>query len=225
MENVVRKRKKFILIILILLALILILCILFGAIDYIRLLNGKKPIFINHTVNSLSIDIPKEGFEDAALSKKEGAIYYGIGYNVSICDIDTGNYIFKLGNKSNKSCFTSLTCNKTDDLNIKQQYEYSFFDDKLYRVSQTSQVPIESTNKTEKEYEQEIKKLNDVNGCYETLKKTNETTYEIVKVCNISAMSDSDIIDVYSASYKPLIDTGTTRDEVINHYHNLMTCE
>lgn len=126
MENVVRKRKKFILIILILLALILILCILFGAIDYIRSLNGKKPIFINHTVNSLSIDIPKEGFEDAALSKKEGAIYYGIGYNVSICDIDTGNYIFKLGNKSNKSCFTSLTCNKTDDLNIKQQYEYSF---------------------------------------------------------------------------------------------------
>jgi hypothetical protein len=227
-NDVIKKRNKLISAILIIIASVLILGTIFyiiGTVDYIRAMNGKKPIFAYHAVDVINVDVSKAGFEDTALSKKEGAIYYGIGYSVSICDNATGNYVFQLGHKQEDLCFTSLTCTETDDLNIKRTYDYSFFDDKLYRIMRTDQVPIKNTDETEEELSKGVMELNDVYGCNASFKKIDETTYGIVQACNISKMSEGDIIEVYSAIYKSLIDTRTTRNDIINYYHNWTICE
>ncbi|MDD2490436.1 MAG: hypothetical protein PHY26_04220 [Bacilli bacterium] len=224
MNNIARKkRSKFVLIII---ASIVILGVIFGTIDYIRAMNGKKPIFIYRTVNSTSIDVVKAiEFDDTALSNKEGAIYYGIGYNVSICDNETGNYIFQLGHKQKEPCFTSLTCTETDDLNIKRSFVYSFFDGNLYRINKTYLIPIENTDETEEEYDNWVMKFNDVYGCGATFQKKSETTYEVVEICNIVNMSDGDIHEVYQTNHTSLEQTETTRNEIIDYYDKWMVCE
>jgi hypothetical protein len=83
-----KKRNKVILITSIVVASIIILVTIFGIVDYNRALDGKKPIFIYHTskVKNLEANI-------------ESVDYYGIGYRVSICDNETKNYTFQLGDK------------------------------------------------------------------------------------------------------------------------------
>ncbi|MDD4809516.1 MAG: hypothetical protein PHP12_05745 [Bacilli bacterium] len=236
-DIVKRKRKRFILIILIVIASSLILCVLFGIVDYFRATSGKKPIFIYHTVNVSNFDsevgivgnfiLPSKEdvknvglgsdvivFEDIVLPSKEGSTYYGIGYSVSSCDNETGNYVFKLGHKQKESCFTSLTCTKTFTENDKQSYDYLFFDDKLYRIDTTITIPADQIV-DEEVYKKELMEINDVKGCGVTFQKQNDTTYVITQMCNISNMSNSDVEKVYSASKKSMEQTKT---EVIDSY-------
>ncbi len=228
-----KKKNKVIFITLIVITSIVILGTIFyilGTVDYIRANNGKKPIFTYHTVNVTNIDVAMAGFEDTALPHKEGAVYYGIGYSVSICDIDDGNYTFQLGHKQKELCSTSLTCIETDDLNIKRTYEYSFFDGKLYRISKTHQGPIDKTYYTSEEMfinekDEYVEKINNIKGCGASYRKINETELEITEICNLSNMSDGDIYEVYQTHHASIEQPNTTREEIIDYYHNWMKCE
>jgi len=228
-----KKKNKIIFITAIVITSIVILgtiLYIFGTIDYIRATNGKKPIFTYHIIHVENIDVPMVGFEDTALSHKEGAIYYGIGYSVSICDKDTNNYVFQLGHKQKEYCSTSLTCSETDDLNIKRTYEYSFFDGKLYRISKNHKVPIDKTYYTSdekfiKENDEYIEKINNIKGCSAAYQKINENEFEVIEGCNLLNMSDSDIHEVYQTHHASIEQPTTTREEVIEYYRNTMKCE
>lgn len=226
MNNIIRKKKNILkaLITMGFIGVLGIVLYIIGTLDYIRAMNDKKPIFTYHTVNVSNLDITRVGFEDTLLPNVEGTIYYGIGYNISICDNDTGNYIFGLGHKQKESCFTSLTCTQIDDLNIKKSFEYSFFDGKLYLINQTHIVPIENTDQTEEEFELGIMKLNDIKGCSASFKKINDT-YEVVEICNLFNMSDGDIYEVYQTYHSSLEQTKTTKDEIIDYYDKWMVCK
>lgn len=236
-DIVKEKKKKFIIKLTLIILIALILCAVFGIVDYFRAINGKKPIFIYRTVNVSNFDsevgivgnfiLPSKEdvknvglgsdvieFEDIVLPSKEGSTYYGIGYSVSSCDNETGNYVFKLGHKQKESCFTSLICTKTFTENDKQSYDYIFFDDKLYRIDTTITIPADQIV-DEEVYKKELMEINDVKGCGVTFQKQNDTTYVITQMCNISNMSNSDVEKVYSASKKSMEQTKT---EVIDSY-------
>jgi hypothetical protein len=238
MNDIVReKKKKFIKRISLIILIPLILCTVFGIVDYFRAINGKKPIFIYRTVNVSNFDsevgivgnfiLPSKEdvknvglgsdaivFEDIVLPSKEGATYYGIGYSVSICDNETGNYIFQLGDKQKESCYSTLTCTKTFAENDKQLFVYSFFDGKVYRVDTTITIPTDQIA-NEETYKKELMEINDIKGCGVTFQKQNDTTYVTTQMCNISNMSNSDVEKVYSVSKKSM---EQTRTEIIDKY-------
>lgn len=246
MNDIVKeKKKKFVIIILLIILIPLILCIAIGVIDYFRAVNGKKPIFIYHTVSTSNIDfevgVPKSitlpsneyvtsvgigenivTFNDIVLPNKEGAIYYGIGYSVSICDNETENYTFQLGGKKVEPCSSTLTCTKTIAENNKQSFEYFFFDGKVYRLHTTLTIPAEQIA-DEEAYKEELIEINDIKGCAVTFNKHNDIMY-VTKMCNISNMSNSDVENVYSVSKKSM---EQTREEIIDKYSNDkdMVCE
>lgn len=217
--------KKIIQIILIVIASIVILGIIFAVIDYFISRSGKKPIFIYHTVNVLHEDVNKEGTE-----------YYGIGYKVTICDNSTENYNFQLGYKQKEYCYTSLTCNANEkgtlvlidestlayDPNDKDNYEYSFFNGKLYNVKAVLIRPASSIE-NEELFPEEVTKFSDVPGCNGTGRKLSESAFETVLTCNISKMSSEDI-DNYLPLRTPLL-LEYTRDEIIDYHHNDLICE
>lgn len=218
MNDIIReKRKNFVLLILIGMSTMILLCIIFGSVDYLRAINGKKPIFIYRTLDIASFDVSMIGFKDTALTNKKGAEYYGMGYMVSTCDYETGNYVFQLGHKSKNRCSTSLTCTKTSAENDKQSLNYSFFDDKLYRIDITSLIPVDKIM-NEEAYGKEFIKVNDITGCGGTFKKINETTYQTVQVCNIAVMSPSDVEKVYSTSKESL--EQTRAKTIDSHFHD-----
>lgn len=66
--------KKVIKIILVIIILIVVLCAIFGAVDYSRAKNGKKPIFI---------------FRNESIGSKDEIVataYYGLGYKLIVCN-------------------------------------------------------------------------------------------------------------------------------------------
>ncbi|MDD3187460.1 MAG: hypothetical protein PHD02_03190 [Bacilli bacterium] len=226
MKNIVlEKKKKFVFINIIIGLSLVLLIFTFITIDYLRANNGKKPLFAIHRVGVTTVDVVSNDFKDTVLNDIESSVYYGIGYSVSVCDNRTSNYKFKLGEQPADPCFTILNCSEKDDLGIDRYYEYSFFDSKLYRVSQITRIPIANVDETEESLQENTLELNNINGCGATFEKIDNTTYEIVQVCNILNMSESDIIDIYSAGYKSLIDTRTTKEDIIDYYHNWMVCE
>ena len=242
MNDIVKeKKKKFILKILFIFSIIIVsivvLCTIFGTIDYFRATSGEKPIFIYHTVNNASYDVAIAGLEDITLPSKEGATYYGIGYTVSNCDSNVGKYTFQLGDKKTEPCYTSLTCiaNEKGTLvlnddstvsyneNDKDNYYYTFFEDRLVQVMATLIRPVSSIGNIETA-DEEIKEFyNNVPGCAGMGKKINEEAYETVIICTIPKMSSDDIDKYLSIRTKELLEY--TRDEIIAYHHNDLTCK
>jgi hypothetical protein len=247
MNEIIReKKKRFIKKLALIILIPLTLCAVFGIVDYFRIIIGKKPIFIYRTENVSSFDfevgatgyIPLSSekdsnnvgigqnaivFEDVVSPSKEGATYYGIGYNVSTCDNETGNYTFQLGGKQKEPCFSTLTCTKTLAENNKQSIEYFFFDGKVYRMHTTITMPAEEIV-NEEVYKKELIEINDIEGCGVTLSKPNDKTYVTKQMCNISNMSNNDVKKVYLASKKSM---AKTRTEIIDKYSHDedMICE
>jgi hypothetical protein len=213
------------------------LCTIFGTIDYFRATSGKKPIFIYHTVNVSAFDVSVAGFEDIVLPGKDGATYYGMGYTVSICDSNTGKYIFQLGDKKTEPCYTSLTCTAdkkgtlvvnddstvTYDENDIDNYYYSFFEGKLDKVIVTSIRPISSIENVETSSVKIKKFYDNIPGCAGMGKKISEEAYETVIACAIPKMSSNDIEKYLPIRTKELLEY--TRDEIIAYHHNDLTCE
>jgi len=242
MNDIVKeKKKKFILKILFIVSIIIVsivvLCTTFGTIDYFRAKNGKKPIFIYHTLTVADSYVEMAGFEDATIPGKEGATYYGIGYTVSICDSNTKKYTFQLGDKKTEPCYTSLTCTAdkkgtlvlNDDSTVsynendKDNYDYTFFEDKLIQVRATLIRPISSVQDVETS-SAEIKEFYDsISGCAGMGKKISEEAYETVIACYIPKMSSDDIEKYLPIRTKELLEY--TRDEIIAYHHNDLTCE
>jgi transcriptional regulator with XRE-family HTH domain len=214
-------KNKIILITSIVIASILILgtiLYILGTVDYIRATNGKKPIFVYHTVNALHKDVIKQGTE-----------YYGIGYKITTCDDNTGNYIFQLGHKKKDVCYTSLTCTE-DELvwidestvayakNDKHSYDFSFFEDKLYLINSTSLIPTSSIE-NEETWATEMLEYFDVIGINTSIKKINETTYERKQTCNIPQILKAGSKNVCSIDYFSDIEIfDLTRAEILDQY-------
>ena len=238
MNDIVRdKKKKFIMIIFLIVLIPLIFCSVFGIVDYFRVASGKKPIFIYHTVNNASYDVEVAGLDDVTLPSKEGATYYGIGYTVSNCDSSAGKYTFHLGHKKAKSCYTSLTCTAPEkgtlalnddstvsyNKNDKDNYYYTFFEDRLVQVMATLIRPISSIENIETS-DEEIKEFyNNIPGCAGMGKKMSEEAYVTIIACTIPKMSSEDIDNYLPIRTKDLL--GYTREEVIAYHHNDLTCE
>lgn len=242
MKDIVRdKKKKFIikisLIILIVIVSSLILCTIFGVVDYFRATSGKKPIFIYHTINVQSFDVAIAEFEDTIFTRGYSATYYGIGYTVSICDSHTGKYTFQLGDKQKEPCYTSLTCTADKkgtlvlnddstvsyDGNDKDNYEYTFFEDKLTQVTATLIRPISSVENVETSSVKIKEFYDNISGCVGMGKKISEETYETVIACTIPKMSSDDIDKYLPIRTKKLLEY--TRDEIIAYHHNDLTCK
>ncbi len=220
-----KKRKKFLLIILITIASIVILVTIFGLIDYFRAKSGKKPIFIYHTSNITYYDVQVAGTEDMTSLNKTGAVYYGLGYNVLICDNDSKNYEFKLDGKENKQCITSLTCTEKESENFETTHTFDFFDGKLYRLTTSLLRPVDKSA-DEETLNKGIAEVNDIDGVEATISKKNENTYEILQICNIFNMEDKDIEKGCSISYfEPKEIPNLTRKKIIDYYNKAMKCE
>lgn len=242
MNDIVKnKKRKFALslfkITSIVIILIIVLCLVFGIIDYFRTKIGKKPLFIYHTENIPAMDIGTAGFNDILLSNKESSTYYGIGYTISICDLDTKKYTFELGYKKVKPCNTDLTCSSNKygslvlnddstiayDENDKDNYYYSFFEGKLDKVIVTLIRPISSIENLDTASADIKKFYENIPGCAGGGKKLNDKAYETLIACTISKMSSDDIDNYLPIRTKELI--GYTRDEIIAYHHNDLTCE
>lgn len=226
MNDIVKKKKrKFIIIILIVMASIVILVTMFGVIDYFRAKSGKKPIFIYHRSIVTSIDVLVAGSEDTALPNKTSAVYYGIGYNVSICDNESGNYKFQLGYKKNEPCVTSLTCTEKEADNFKTTHTFDFFDGKLYLLTTSLLRPVDKSD-DEDTLTKGIAEIDDIYGVGATINKINETTYEILLTCNIFNMDADDIEKGCMISYfDPKEISNLTKDKIIDYYYKTMTCQ
>ena len=226
MNDIVKKKKrKFIFIILIVMASIVILGTIFGIVDYFRAKSGKKPIFIYHTANITNYDVQMAGFEDTASPNKTSAVYYGVGYNVSICDTESGDYNFKLGHEKNEQCITSLTCTEKEADNFKTTHTFEFFDGKLYRLTTSLLRPVDKSD-DEDTLNKGIAELNDIEGVGAAIYKVNETTYEIVQTCNIFNMAAADIekgclISYFDSKEIPNL----TKEDILDNYSKAMTCQ
>lgn len=220
MEKIVEEkmksfRKKSIKIFILVLVSCLLLASLFGAIDYLRAKNGKKPIFTFRTLNVSNFDVQIAGLvEDVSHTYPEGIVYYGLFYNVSTCDTEGKNYDFLLGNKKEKNCRTSLTCTKEFAENDAHYFDYTFYDNKLISMSTNLLIPVDYVD-DETSYEKEIIKFNETNGCGSVFTQVDEKRYSLTKVCNITKMSDDDIKKIYSTSKK---DLPKTKEEIRNTY-------
>ncbi|MDD3048697.1 MAG: helix-turn-helix transcriptional regulator [Bacilli bacterium] len=165
-----------------------IILYIIGTIDYIRAVNGKKPIFFYHTVNVTHEDFDVEGTE-----------YYGIGYKITLCNNKKNNYIFQIGHKNKRLCYTNLTCSDDENgtlvlnpdgtvsriKNDKHSFEFTFFDDRLYIIDTTFLFPNSAVENEEillKDYNE----MNKVIGINASFKRINGTTYEMKQTCNVA---------------------------------------
>jgi hypothetical protein len=101
-DNVREKRKKSISTILIFIALIVALGVMFGTVDYIRVKNGKLPIFTIHVSSSSNWNK-----------------YYGLGYVVTINEDCQGDYV-KFG-----PYFASSACFLGSDYEMLEKQGFS----------------------------------------------------------------------------------------------------
>lgn len=217
-------KNKIIFLVLTLISLIIVLGIILyiiGTVDYIRSMNGKKPLFIYHTVNVFNSDVYKEVTE-----------YYGIGYKISLCDNQKNNYIFQLGQKQKKVCYTNLTCTEDERgtltmidentvayvENDKHSYEFSFYDDILYLIKSTFLIPT-SYIEDEETWATEKLKYYDVDGINISIKKINQTTYEMKQSCNIPIILKNGNVNICSIDYHDTNIFGLTKDDIVSYYH------
>jgi transcriptional regulator with XRE-family HTH domain len=213
-------KNKIILIVSIVIASIVILSTIFyiiGTVDYIRATNGKKPIFVYRTVNV--------SYSDA---NKEGTDYYGIGYKISLCDSQNEKYIFQLWHKQKKLCYTSLTCSETSTIliggqvytvkNDKHTYDFSFFDDRLYLINSVRLIPTSSIE-NEETWVTELLEYFDVPGVHTSIKKINETTYEMKQTCSIPEILKAGSKNVCSIDYFDSEIFGLTRADIDDYYY------
>lgn len=192
-----------------------------GSIDYIRVMNNKKPIFTYHTVDVFNLDVNKKGTD-----------YYGIGYKVSLCNDNNSNYMFQLGHKEKQLCYSSLTCSDsefgtlevTDDgkvvnvNNDKTSYKFYFYEDKLYQIDTTQLISINRIE-NEETWSKEILKYFNVPGISTTINKVLETTYELKQTCNISELLKYGYENVCSINYFGENVFGLTKDDILRQYH------
>lgn len=230
MKDIIKK-------VLIVIIIILILFAIFGVIDYYRSTIGKKPIFIYNKATNSSYDVEIVGLENAVLNGKEGTTYYGIGYNISVCDNNTKNYIFHIGNKKAKPCYSVLNCNTSEkgtlvlnddytvsyNVNDKDDYEYTFFEDKLIKVKATLTRPVSSIKNIET-FNEEIKNFyNEIPGCDGMGYKISEEAYKTIIVCVIPKMSTEDIKKYLPVRSEALLNY--TKDEIINYHEKDLKCK
>lgn len=228
------KKKKIIVFIGIVLISLITLILLFAVTDYFRAKDGKKPIFIFHTINVTFFDVDVRN-ETSPAPYKEGATYYGIGYNVSICDKESKNYSFNLGYKQKKNCYDILICTQEKgslvlnedgtasyDENDKDTYEYYFFDGKLYFVTADLKrpTPEEEPLLTNEEV---VGFYNSVPGCVGYVSEVTEESYNLVASCNMNKMSEEDINNYLPVRSKDLI--GYNKEEIIEYHHNDLDCK
>lgn len=204
-------------------ALILLLAIIlyiFGTIDYIRATKDKKPIFTYRTVDVSHEDVNIKGTD-----------YYGIGYKVSLCNNETGNYIFQLGHEQKRLCYSSLTCCEderglltlTDDGDVvyvendKHTYKFSFFEDILYFINITALIPT-SLIENEEIWTAELLEYFDVPGIDTTITKINETTYEMKQTCSIPEILKVGARNVCSVDYFGTQIFGLTKNDIVGNY-------
>jgi transcriptional regulator with XRE-family HTH domain len=192
-----------------------------GTVDYIRAMNGKKPIFIYHTVSAL----------DSA-TNIEGTEYYGIGYKISLCDNKKNNYIFQTGHKQKDVCYTNLTCTEDERgtlvlidestvayaKNDKRSYDFTFFEDKLYLINSKFLIPTSSIE-DEKTWTTEMLKYFDVPGVNTSIKKINKTTYEMKQSCNITEILIAGSKNVCSIDYFGEEIFGLRKTDILDQYH------
>ena len=229
MKDTIKKKKKiFILVMSSIILFSIFLVTIFGLVDYLRTTNGKKPIFIYRIVKNISYDVEiaelgetvdnddkiNSGlgndvsvFKDTIMKAKSGYTYYGLGYNVSICDIETKNYKFNLGNNKPKSCYSTLSCTKELSNSDEEIQKYSFFDGKLYLIEKILK------NKKETKDQEEFIKLNSIKGCAITSLKEEDNQYITTQICNIFNMSNEDIKNLYLKDKKELV---KTKEEVLD---------
>lgn len=198
-----------------------IILYILGTIDYIRVMNGKKPVFIYRTLDISYEDVIKQGTE-----------YYGLGYKITTCDNNTGNYIFQLGHKKRTVCYTSLTCCEdekgtltlADDgkvvyvKNDKHSYKFSFFEDKLYLIESTYLIPI-SAIENEETWAKETLEYFDVSGINTSIEKINETTYKMKQTCNIPEILKAGFKNVCSMDYFGEEIFGLRKIDILDQYH------
>lgn len=238
-EIIKAKKKKFVIITLIILVICivvsLLLFVMFGTIDYFRALKGRKPIFTYNTISATNFDIEMAGFEKAALNAKEDITYYGIGYIVSTCDSTTNKYSFKLGDKKSKECYTSLNCTSdkgtltlNDDNTVsynendKDNYRYTFFEDKLVQVTAYLIRPISSIPNIETASKEINEFYDSIPGCAGMGKKISDEAYETIIMCNVTKMSKEDIENNLPIRNQDLLNY--TRTEMIDYHHNDLIC-
>jgi transcriptional regulator with XRE-family HTH domain len=192
-----------------------------GTVDYIRAMNGKKPIFVYHTVSAL----------DPAVNI-EGTDYYGIGYKISLCDNQNEKYIFQLGHKQKKLCYTNLTCTEDERgtltlidestvayvANDKHTYDFTFFDNRLYLINLTYLIPTSSIE-NEETWTKETLKYFDVPGVHTSIKKINGTTYEMKQSCNITEILMAGSKNVCSIDYFGEEIFGLRKIDILDQYH------
>lgn len=196
-----------------------IILYIIGTVDYIRATNGKEPIFAYHTVKAL----------DPAVNV-EGTQYYGIGYKISLCDNKKNNYIFQLGHKQKNPCYTNLTCDEGEPLalidestvvrvkNDRRIYKFTFFDDRLYLINSTDLVPI-SAIENEATWTTETLEYFDVPGIDTSIKKINETTYEMKQTCNITEILKVGYKNVCVIDYFGEEIFGLRKTDILDQYH------
>lgn len=206
--------KKIIKVILTISALSIILLISFMLIDYSRAQAGKKPLFARQKSTSVTVFPVKEGFEKSYGIDNEIVEYRGIGYKVTVCNVEDKIHHFTLNKKENVNCFKSLTCTKEFSENDKHKFEYSFLGEKMFRIETTLLIPVEQLE-NEETYKQEFMKINEIDNCGGTFKKTNETTYETITICNIENITEAEVEKIYSTSKSSL---DMTKEEMITSY-------
>ena len=158
--------------------------------------------------------------------------YYGIGYKISLCDKKKDNYIFKLGHKQKRLCYSSLTSVEdergtltlTDEgkveytANDKTTYDFSFYDNQLYLIKSTSLIPIWRIE-NEETWATEMLAYFDVIGIDTTINKLNETTYEMVQTCNLPKILKVGFRNKCSIDYYGDDIFGLTKTDISSNYH------
>ena len=204
-----KKKRLFIII-----GSIFLIIILIGVIDYVRVKNNKKPIFIYQIEIITYKDINKTSAE-----------YYGIGYKVSTCDNKSNSYTFNIGHKKSKNCTTILNCTESERENFVTSHSFSFYDGKLYKIDTNLLRP---TNKidNEKKFVKDIQNLNNIDYFKTSIEKIDNNTYQIIEECNVLKMSLESIDKYCTISYLTVSDIlSKSESEVIDYYSNTMKCK
>ena len=199
---------------LIVITTIMLIGIIFGVIDYIRTTKEKKPLFIFRTVNISDNDALKKGKE-----------FYGIGYKIIVCDIQTNKYIFQLGYKNKNHCISTLTCNEKEEEYFETSHKFYFYEDDFFKHETTILRPIEKMDDEETTVMDTLK-LNEINGVKTSVGKISDKAYIIKHTCELSHMSEEQIKQGCYSNYLETYElVKMPKDEIVDYYINTMTCE
>lgn len=119
---------------------------------------------------------------------------------------------------------TACATNSNEDLicktkfanNDEQTFKYLFKDGKAYSIKITILIPKKQIADPNK-YEKEFNKINEIKGCNGTFENKNDEMYQTIQTCDLTKMTDAEIMSVYSVSRDKL---EQTRTELLNLYEN-----